>query len=73
MDFSSLFAAGTVGVPTAGKEEGRHKTHPLLIKTSFDYIGARGFEPPAFRTRNGHATKLRYAPMAIILTEPGSL
>ncbi len=29
---------------------------------NLDDIGARGFEPPAFRTRNGHATKLRYAP-----------
>ncbi len=30
-------------------------------------IGARGFEPPAFRTRNGRATKLRYAPTELLI------
>lgn len=34
---------------------------PIAVK--LEKIGARGFEPPAFRTRNGRATKLRYAPM----------
>lgn len=51
-DFFALNRAAQIG------EQNLPQKSKLVFK-----IGARGFEPPAFRTRNGRATKLRYAPM----------